>query len=178
MEVECEDPAHPTAVEAFERVFAFNVRQYIAKQGFAVTANMFVPHAVFDRVGGFRPEGPDDKEWGQRASAAGYRWRYSPGVLVSHPARRDWAGLTQKWRRITQMAFVAMLEKPSGRLRWFLRSFVVLASPLVDWATVATALKLATVEQRLGAIGVLFRIRLWRFIEANRPLLNNQATAR
>ena len=170
VEVEYEDPACPTAVEAFERVFAFNVRRYVEKLGFGVTANMFVPRGVFDRVGGFRPEGPDDLEWGQRATAAGYRWRYRPEVVVAHPARRDWAELTQKWRRLTQMASVAMLEKPNGRVRWFLRSFLILASPLVHWTTVATSSKLETVEQRLGAIGVLFRIRFWRFIEANRLL--------
>ena len=170
VEVEYEDLACPTAVEAFERVFAFNVRRYVQKLGFGVTANMFVPRGVFDRVGGFRPEGPDDLEWGQRATAAGYRWRYRPKVVVAHPARRDWAELTQKWRRLTQMASVAMLEKPNGRVRWFLRSFLILASPLVHWTTVATSSKLDTVEQRLGAIGVLFRIRFWRFIEANRLL--------
>jgi glycosyltransferase involved in cell wall biosynthesis len=157
VEVEYEDLACPTAVEAFERVFAFNVRRYVEKLGFGVTANMFVPRGVFDRVGGFRPEGPDDLEWGQRATAAGYRWRYRPEVVVAHPARRDWAELTQKWRRLTQMASVAMLEKPNGRVRWFLRSFLILASPLVHWTTVATSSKLDTVEQRLGAIGVLFR---------------------
>jgi glycosyltransferase involved in cell wall biosynthesis len=170
VEIEYEDPARPTAVEAFERVFAFNVRRYVKKLGFAATANMFVQREVFDRVGGFRSEGPDDLEWGQRATAAGYRWRYSPDVVVAHPARRDWAELTQKWRRLTQMAFVGMLEKPNGRVKWFLRSYLILASPLMHWTTVATTSKLETVEQRLGAIGVLFRIRFWRFIEANRLL--------
>jgi glycosyltransferase involved in cell wall biosynthesis len=170
VEIEYEDPGCPTAVEAFERVFAFNVQRYVKKLGFGVTANMFVPREVFDRVGGFRPEGPDDLEWGQRATSAGYRWRYRPEVVVAHPARRDWAGLTQKWRRLTQMASVPMLEARIGRMRWFLRSLLILASPLVHWMNAATSPKLGTVEQRVGAIGVLFRIRLWRFMEANRLL--------
>jgi hypothetical protein len=89
VKVEYEDPAHTTAVEAFELVFAFNVGQYIRKVGFAVTANMFVPRGVFDRVGGFRPGAPDDLEWGQGATAAGYRWNYRPEVVVVHGARRD-----------------------------------------------------------------------------------------
>ncbi len=72
--------------------------------------------------------------------------------------------------RLTRMAFVAMLKKPNGRVRWFLRSLLILASRLVHLTTVATTSKLETVEQRLGAIGVLFRIRLWRFIKANRLL--------
>jgi glycosyltransferase involved in cell wall biosynthesis len=176
VEVKYEDPACPTAVEAFERVFAFNVRRYVEKLGFGVTANMFVPRGVFDRVGGFRPEGSDDLEWGQRATAAGYRWRYRPEVVVSHPARRDWDALTQKWRRLTQMAFVATLKKPNGRVRWFLRGLLILASPFVHWMIVATTPRLVPVELRLGAIGVLFRIRFWRFIEANRLLLGRTTT--
>ena len=170
VEVEYEDPACPTAVEAFERVFAFNVKRYVEKLGFGVTANMFVARELFDRVGGFKPDGPDDLEWGRRATAAGYRWRYRPEVVVMHPARRDWSELTQKWRRLMQMASVAMLDEPNGRARWVLRSFLVLASPLVHWTNVATTSKLKTFEQRLGAIGILFRIRFWRFIEAHRLL--------
>jgi GT2 family glycosyltransferase len=170
VEIEYEDAARPTAVEAFERVFAFNVRRYVEKLGFATTANMFIPREVFDRVGGFRAEGPDDLEWGQRAVAAGYRWRYTPEVVVAHPARRDLAEFTQKWRRLTQMAFDAALERPNGRLRWVLRSFLILGSPLVHWMAVATTFSLETAEQRLGAIDVLLRIRFWRFIEANRLL--------
>ena len=174
VEIEYEDAARLTTVKAFERVFAFNVRRYVEKLGFATTANMFIPREVFDRVGGFRAEGPDDLEWGQRAAAAGYRWRYSPEVVVAHPARRDLAELTQKWRRLTQMAFDAALERPNGRLRWVLRSFLILGSPLVHWMAVATTFKLETAEQRLGAIGVLFRIRFWRFIEANRLLREHE----
>jgi hypothetical protein len=170
VEVEYEDPARPTAVEAFERVFAFKVRRYVEKLGFGVTANMFVARELFDWVGGFRPDGPDDLEWGRRATAAGYRWRYRPEVLVMHPARRDWSALTQKWRRLMQMGCVAMLEERHGRVRWVLRSVLILASPLVHWTNVATTSKLETVERRLGAIGILFRIRFWRFIEAHRAL--------
>src|SRR5208337_2349062 len=38
VDVDYEDPAHPTAVEAFERVFAFNFKRYIEKLGFPVPA--------------------------------------------------------------------------------------------------------------------------------------------
>jgi GT2 family glycosyltransferase len=86
VKVESEDPAHTTAVEAFELVFAFNVRRYIRKVGFAVTANMFVPRGAFERVGTFRPAAPDDLEWGQGAAAAGYPWNYAPEVVVVHGA--------------------------------------------------------------------------------------------
>ena len=62
VEVDYEDPSNPTPVEAFERVFAFNVKRYIEDEGFTVTANMFVPRDIFDRVGGFRSKVGEDRD--------------------------------------------------------------------------------------------------------------------
>ncbi len=171
VEVEAEDPANPTAVEAFERVFAFNVKRYIEEEGFTVTANMFVPAAIFERVGGFRPKVAEDADWGRRAVAAGYRWRFAPDVVVRHPARRDWAELTHKFRRITREAYAGVIEKPNGRVKWALNSGLILASPFAHWTTAATTSNLDRPEQRLKAIAVLFAIRFWRFAECNRLLL-------
>ncbi len=171
VEVDYEDPAHPSAVEAFEKVFAFNFKRYIEQLGFSGSGNMFVSREIFDRVGGFRGLVAEDVDWGRRAVAGNYRFRYAPDVVVSHPARRTWAELTQKWRKASSEAFAAAIEKPNGRTLWFLRSFAVLGSPFVHWIVVARSNKLQSVEQRLMATGVLFRIRLWRFIECNRLLL-------
>ena len=171
VEVDYEDPAHPSAVEAFEKVFAFNFKRYIEQLGFSGSGNMFVSREIFDRVGGFRGLVAEDVDWGRRAVAGNYRFRYAPDVVVSHPARRTWAELTQKWRKTSSEAFAAAIEKPNGRTLWFLRSFAVLGSPFVHWIVVARSNKLQSVEQRLMATGVLFRIRLWRFIECNRLLL-------
>ena len=171
VEVDYEDPAHPTAVEAFEKVFAFNFKRYIEEVGFSGTGNMFVPREIFDRVGGFRGGVSEDVDWGQRALAANYRFRYAPDVVVSHPARRNWTELTQKHEKVLRELFAAALERPNGRALWFLRSFAILASPFAHWVAVARSNKLENAEQRLKAIGVLFRIRFWRFIECNRLLL-------
>jgi GT2 family glycosyltransferase len=171
VEVDYEDPAHPTAVEAFEKVFAFNFKRYIEVLGFSGSGNMFVPREVFDRVGGFRGQVAEDVDWGRRAVADGYQWSYAADVVVSHPARRNWAELTQKWRKATREAFAAAIEKPNGRMLWFLRSFAVLASPFVHWTEIMRSDKLDNLRQRLEAIGVLFRIRWWRFLEAQRLLL-------
>ena len=169
--VDYEDPAHPTAVEAFERVYAFDVRRYVEDIGFGVTANMFVAREIFERVGAFRTGVPEDLDWGKRAAAAGYRWRFGDDVIVTHPARRTWTELTQKWRRLTREAYLAAIEQPNGRIKWLLRSFAVLGSPFVHWVAAARSKKLDNDRQRLMAIGVLFRIRFWRFLEAARCLL-------
>jgi cellulose synthase/poly-beta-1,6-N-acetylglucosamine synthase-like glycosyltransferase len=171
VDVDIEDPSHPTAVEAFEKVFAFNFKRYIQELGFSGSGNMFVSREIFDRVGGFRGQVAEDADWGRRALAANYRFRYAPEVVVSHPARRTWPELTQKWRKASREAYAAALERRNGRAAWFLRSFAILASPFVHWVAVARSNKLQNVEQRLKAIGVLFGIRFWRFIECNRLLL-------
>ncbi len=64
VDVDVGDPAHPTAIEAFELVFAFNVKRYIAELGFSVSANIFVSRATFDRVGAFRARVVEDLDWG------------------------------------------------------------------------------------------------------------------
>jgi glycosyltransferase involved in cell wall biosynthesis len=171
VDVDYERPDSPTAVESFERVFAFNFKRYIEEAGFAGSGNMFVPREIFEAVGEFRGQVAEDVDWGQRAVAANYRWGYADDVVVSHPARRDWNELVQKSRKLAAEAFAATIEKPHGRLIWFMRSLAVLGSPLVHWITVARSAKLDTVDQRAKAIGVLFRIRIWRFVEYNRLLL-------
>jgi len=171
VDVDYQDPAHPTPVEAFERVFAFNFKRYIEQLGFSGSGNMFVPRETFDRVGRFRAKVSEDLDWGRRAVAANYRFHYAPDVVVSHPARRDWTELREKWRKETLQTFVTTLERPNGRMIWFLRSFAILASPLAHWIEIARSRKLDSAAQRLDAIGVLFRIRFWRFIECNRLLV-------
>jgi glycosyltransferase involved in cell wall biosynthesis len=171
VDVDYEDPIHPTAVEAFERVFAFNFKRYIEQVGFSGTGNMFVSRLIFDDVGGFRAQVAEDVEWGQRAVAANYKFTFAPDVVVSHPARRTWPELTQKWRKGASEAFAHAVEKPYGRARWIFRSFAVLASPFVHWTKIVRSPKLDTVGQRFKAIAVLFAIRFWRFAECNRLLL-------
>lgn len=171
VDVDYQDPEHPTAVEAFERVFAFNFKRYIDEVGFSGSGNMFVPRVIFNAVGGFRAQVAEDLEWGQRAVAANYKFAYANDVVVSHPARRTWIELTQKWRKATREAFAQAVEKPNGRVVWFVRNFAVLASPFVHWVVVVKSPKLDTYGLKLKAIGVLFRIRFWRFVEGNRLLL-------
>jgi GT2 family glycosyltransferase len=170
------DP-HPTGVEAFEKVFAFNFKRYVEELGFSGAGNMFVTRAVFDRVGPFRAEVTEDMDWGLRASAAGFRWHYAADVVVSHPARRTWPEITQKLRRRTREDFAMALERPNGRLLWFLRSFAILASPLAHWIKIARSKKLVGVEQRLKAVAILFGVRFWRFIECNRLLLGRETVS-
>jgi glycosyltransferase involved in cell wall biosynthesis len=176
VDVDVKDSRNLTAVEAFEAVFAFNFKRYIEKEGFSGSGNMFVPRWIFAKVGGFRPGVSEDKDWGQRAVAMGFRWKYAPDLRVSHPARRNWEELRGKWRRTLRETYPLAKERPFGRVRWIVRSWIVLLSPLPHTLNVLRSPNLDRLGDRLKAIGVLFRIRCWRFIESHKILLENEET--
>jgi len=168
IEIEAADPSDPTASEAFEMVFAFNIERYVREENYCSSGNMFVSRRIFDAVGGFRVGVSEDKDWGRRAVAMGYRWRYAPQARVSHPARRDWDELTRKWRRLTAESYELLLEQPAGAIRWLARSWIVLVSPFAHATTVLLSPKLDRASLRCKALYILFRLRLWRFVEAHR----------
>ena len=141
VEIDYEDPKQPTAVEAFEKVFAFNFKRYIEELGFSGSGNMFVPREIFDRVGGFRGRVAEDMDWGQRAVAANYRFRYAGDVVVSHPARRNWRELTRNGRNRHAKGLLRRVEKPHGRAVWILRSVAILGSPFIHWIEVVRSTK-------------------------------------
>jgi len=165
MTVLVEDAAHLTPAEAFERVFAFDNAAYVRDKAFTVTANLFCPRVLFDRVGGFRTGVSEDLEWSLRARDAGYRIGYAPAAVVGHPARRTWAELTTKWRRVDKETFGLSAGRPGGRLKWLLRALALPASALVHTPKVLASRKLSTPGERLGAIAVLYRLRAWRAVD-------------
>ncbi|RBP04168.1 glycosyl transferase family 2 [Roseiarcus fermentans] len=169
--VEVEDPAHPTPVEAFELAFSFDTRRYVVDHHYCVTANMFTPREVFDRVGPFRGRVAEDVDWGWRATRLGFTLAYAPQAAIHHPARRTWDELIRKWRRTTPEMFYLTTELPGGRLKWAARTWALLISPVSGLVEVAASAKLRSFRERLDAYGVLVRLRAWRFVENNRLLL-------
>jgi glycosyltransferase involved in cell wall biosynthesis len=167
VDVDVEDPSLPTPVEAFETVFAFRFEHYIKKKRFTGTGNLFARRAVFDAIGGFLPQVSEDVEWSHRALAAGFRLGYEPKAVVSHPARRDWAELKRKWERVNLEAYALAKRRRGGVLRFVLRSWLVLLSILPHTATILRDRRLRRWQDRLGAVGVLARIRTFRFVAAH-----------
>ena len=154
--------AAPTPVEVFEMMFAFRQQQYIEKQKFAVTANLFAKRAVFDAIGGFRHGLPEDTDWCRRAVAAGYAIRFAPGARVLHPARHDWAELVAKWDRLVAEKYNAMRPQPWFAPRWVILALLTGASILPHGARLLLGGKNVRWRRRLAAVAVLTRIRLWR----------------
>jgi glycosyltransferase involved in cell wall biosynthesis len=157
-----------TAVEAFERVFAFDNAAYVTRKGFSVTANLFCWRTVFDRVGGFRVGVSEDLDWCHRARAMGLRIGYAALAVVGHPARRTWPELTSKWTRLSAEAYALAAGRPGGRLRWLVRSCALPFSAVWHSGRVLSSNQLASPRQRVAALSVLYRLRIWRFAEALR----------
>jgi glycosyltransferase involved in cell wall biosynthesis len=82
---------HPTVWERYDRATYLRQDRFVAEQGFAATANLFVRSAVFAAVGPFRPElvASGDLELCWRAREAGYRLAYAPDAVVLHQPRRS-----------------------------------------------------------------------------------------
>ena len=168
--VSVDDREHLTMAESYELVFAFNNRRYVEEQGYSVTANMFTRRNVLDSVGPFRVGVSEDLDWGRRATALGFRVRYAIDAVVSHPARREWSDLTRKWRRLTMESYRLAVEQPHGKILWFLRSWLVLFSPIAHCRTILKSHELQGVNQRLKSIGAMIYLRGWRFLQSNRLL--------
>jgi GT2 family glycosyltransferase len=165
-----EDAEHVTATEAFEQVFAFDFKTYIERKGFTGSGNLFCPRDVFQRVGGFRTGVSEDVEWSHRARAAGFRLGYAPKAVVGHPARRTWAELLGKWRRLNAEMHQLSVARPWGAPAWLLKSCLLPLSAVVHTPRVIFSRRLDGVGQRLGALQVLYRLRLWRCADALRLL--------
>lgn len=169
------DPMRPA--EAFEVVFAFQNERYIKKKGFSGSGNLFTHSRVLTKVGGFKTGLSEDVEWCHRARQHGFEIRYEPGARVGHPARRTWSELKRKWQRLTVESYRLARENDKGEIfRWWIRSFVVLLSPFVHWIVIIRTRKLEHLKDRLGALWVLFAIRMYRFYEAQRLVFGGAIT--
>lgn len=151
-----------TGAQAFETVFAFRQKDYIEKQGFAVTANLATTRRVFEAVGDFRVGLSEDKDWCQRAVRAGFTLVYVDAMAVSHPTRSDWPALRKKWLRLTEESFALHLADGGSRVSWGLRAGAVLLSAMPHSVKVWGSPKLKGVGERARGTMTLFRLRTVR----------------
>jgi GT2 family glycosyltransferase len=157
------DPARLTAVEAYESVYAYRMDRYIAREGFTGTGNLVVRRAVLADVGPFAGIGvAEDRDWGRRATARGWRIRFVPGMRAYHPARAGFAELARKWERQSAHDYADACRRPGGRLRFALKALAMPLSWLAELPRIAATGRLAGLRARLLALGMLARVRLYR----------------
>jgi glycosyltransferase involved in cell wall biosynthesis len=163
-----------SGAQAFELVFAFNNRDYVERKGFTVTANLFCAKSTFDRVGPFKTEVSEDREWCERARSMDFRLGYAPLAVVCHPARRDWPALVSKWRRLQAESFALTIARQGGAWLWLGRAWALPLSILIHAPRILASPHLTEASEQAGAFWTLIRLRLWRFRESHRLLLKGR----
>lgn len=149
-----------TGPQAYETALAFDQARSV-RRGWAATANLVVPKALFQIVGPFRAGVAEDVDWCLRAGRMGHPPAFDPALVVGHPTRADWPALSSKWRRLTDQGFALMRERPLGRLRWALRIPLVCGAAVADLHRVARCPALSPTE-RARAAGTMVRVRALR----------------
>ena len=91
-----------TVWERYDRATYLRQDRFVADQGFAATANLFVRRAVLDDVGLFRPElvASGDLELCWRARDAGYQLAYAADAVVHHAPRTTLAATWALHRKL------------------------------------------------------------------------------
>ena len=157
------DPGRLTVLEAYESIYAYRMDRYIAREGFTGTGNLVVRAAVLADVGPFADIGvAEDRDWGQRATAKGYRIRYMPGMKVYHPARQRFSELRQKWDRQMAHDFIKARQQTGGRLKWAAKMLAMGLSPLAELPRVTGSDRISGAGTRAKALVGLSQIRLYR----------------
>lgn len=170
VDVLVEEPARITAAEAFERVFAFNIEQYVTRKGFVGSGNLFCRRTTFDAVGPFGTGVSEDVDWSHRATARNFRIGYAPLAAVGHPARRSWDELRNKWSRINSETYLLVTRRKNGWLSWLLVCLMLPASAVAHTPRVLMSRHLRG-KQKLGALGMLYKLRFWRMFDYCRLFL-------
>ncbi len=158
-----ERPDAPTMLEAYESVFAFRMREYIARQGFTGTGNLAVRREVFEAVGPFAGiDVAEDRDWGQRALAQGIATTYAPEMRVFHPARKAFPEIFAKWSRHIGHDRVRAGAGAVPAAKWLLRAVAVAVSPIAEIPRIARSDRVSGWRERLMAWLAVIRVRAYR----------------
>lgn len=156
-------PPRLTGLEAYEAVFAYRQQLYIQRDRYSGTGNLGMWAPVHQAVGPFRGISfAEDMDWGQRADALGYRVRYVPDMVIHHPARTDFDGLTAKWRRHVSHGYAAHAAAGRPWWRWRALALAMIASVAVDAWRLLLSPRLAGIGNRTRGLAILWRIRAFR----------------
>lgn len=169
-----ETPPPRSGAEAFETVFAFQQKRYVEEVGFSVTANLVTSRAVFEDVGPYRGGMSEDMDWCFRARDKGYSLEYSDEMAVTHPTRSDWPALAKKWRRTTNEMFHLNGTSAAKRLKWLVRSGLILGAAVPYTLKIWRSGKLENTGERLRGTATLWRLHLTRAVWMIRQVLSGR----
>ncbi len=157
------DPRYPSAIESYENIYSYRARAYVEQYGFAATGNMAVRKQAFHSVGPFGGISTmEDTEWGQRATAGGYRIAFLPEARVLTPSCKSFSDLARRWDRHVAHEFRKVSGKRRATLRWLVDALIISGSPLAETLKIFTTDRVSGTRNRLLALACLTRIRLHR----------------
>jgi glycosyltransferase involved in cell wall biosynthesis len=115
-------PKKHSAAGTFDSLHGLNQESMIENFGFALTANLFAPKEIFNKVGGFDQEymSGGDKLWGKKALDAGFKIEYDPETIVWHPTARL-EGILRRRMRFAGAKFKETNLKPRKEFIRFLQ---------------------------------------------------------
>jgi glycosyltransferase involved in cell wall biosynthesis len=144
----------PSSAELYDIAAGLPQQRYVTR-GYAVTANLAIPRAVFDRVGLFDENrfSGGDADFCQRSLNAGCSLKFISEATVFHPARTTWAEYATKVRRMKGGQICA--GRLSRRFKYFL---ITLLPPVWRFWRIAKNDKLKLGEKIRV---VWFQCRLW-----------------
>ena len=159
------DPKRMTMVEAYEAIYAYRMDRYIAREGFTGTGNLVVRRSVLDRVGPFAGlDVAEDRDWGQRATRAGFSTRYVAKMKVYHPARPNFRDLVVKWERHCAHDYVSIQARLGGRVVFLLKTLAMIPSPLAEIPRILASDRVSGLRNKVAAFVCLSRIRFRRAV--------------
>lgn len=96
------NPDAPTMVELYESVRALPQQEFVDKDHFAATANLFTTREVIERVGQFNSDlkSSGDVEWGRRVYASNLSLVYCHEAVVLHPTHSSFDEFSTRTRRL------------------------------------------------------------------------------
>ncbi|MBN7762750.1 glycosyltransferase [Nitratireductor aquibiodomus] len=163
----------PNIWEKYDIVRGIPQERYVSR-GYAATANLALPKALFDELGGFEAArfSGGDAELCRRARAIGCDLIYCGRARVNHPARATWQEISIKARRIKG----GQIRAGSLRRRvvWGLST---LAPPVRGvWRFLASPTH--PTHYKLAAVLVLMRVWLVEVVELLRLCAGTRAERR
>ena len=111
------DDQRISTVERYEMLFTFPQKQYVERDGFAVTANLFVTRTMLEKVGEFNTAlfSGGDLEFCGRLKQQGFDLQFADNVIIRHPARHTWKQLTSKIVRTVGGSYQQRHTNPASK---------------------------------------------------------------
>lgn len=161
--IDLKEAGAPDMIEAYECVYNYRQKLYIHHHEYSSTANLAMRAEVFQDVGDFAGISiAEDRDWGRRATAKGYKIAYNPHIQIATPARPNIAAVKRKVDRQIGHDFADLDQDMGARMRWGIKALALLASPLGEVVRIFSSKKISGLKARLLSLMGLTRVRFYR----------------